>query len=259
VNGEPLRADRRLLLVGGVATVCVVALLATVAASVLGWSTDRQVTVDRGAFSRVEVTVGGAATVRGTAEPAVRADWSLSWSLRRPHVRRTLHGGTLRLWVTCPGSPGRRCTSDVVLSVPATAGVVVDASGRIDVRGIRGGVDVSSLGGPLEVADVSGPLRLWTRDGSANARDLSASTVVASDQNGSLRLDFAMPPTRVDVETRDGHATVALPDVPGGYALDIDQRDGSSVVDVPTNPRSARSVRIGTRDGEITVEPAPGG
>ncbi|WP_183091252.1 hypothetical protein [Streptomyces radicis] len=253
VADGPPAPDRRLLLLGSLASALVVLLLSTFIASHLTRTTETRSTTHPGAFDRVAVTVSGDATVRGTDAEAVEAEWSLSWSLFRPEVSARRDGDTLRLSLSCPGLPGQDCDASVALRVPATAAVDITAPGTIDVAGITGGVRASGQAGPIRLADVAGPLELRGRDGTITGDRLGGGPAEVRTRDGAIALRFAEPPDALAVDTRDGSVELALPEVAQGYAVETTGRGGEAEVSFPSSPDSGRSVRVGTRDGAVAV------
>lgn len=253
MNGARATRHRALLLSSTALTLSFVLLLSLFIASHLTRSSHRHHATYSGDFTRIEVTVNGAATVAGSARSSVRAEWDLSWSLSRPRVEARAEGGALRLSVSCPGMPGRGCSSSTVLSVPAHARVQVSADEGVRVRGVRGGLSARTRGGDVALDDVRGHVEARTREGRIEATGLSGRTVEAASRDGSVRLAFARPPRTVDVATRDGHASLALPRVAGGYAVRTGGGTAAARVTAPTNPGSARSVTVRSRDTQIRV------
>jgi hypothetical protein len=254
IDKKKRQQNRALVAVGTALTAFIVLFLSTFIASHLTRSSASRSVSYSGDFTRVDVSVSGTAIVAGSSDSSVRADWDLSWSLFRPHIKKTVDGQVLRLSVSCPSLPGRDCSSSVTLSVPANAAVSVSAAGGVQAQGVHGGLKAQTRDGRIDLTDLEGPVDLQTRGGTVKARKLTSAEVRAESRDGPMTFELSAPPRTVHISTRDGRTSLALPRVDGGYALRIGRHGGSEHVTIPSNPESSRAVTIRSHDADLRIE-----
>ncbi len=191
----------------------------------------------------------------GASTVDVERRWT--WSTKEPTIRTRQVGDRLVVSSDCTWSPGMPCSGRVRLTVPVDVAVLGGSSdGHLLISGLTGAVDVHQSDGAIELRDVTGPLRLSTSDGSVRATGLTSERVTADTSDGSVRLEFAEPPTSVRVSSSDGSVEVAVPGDGTAYAVAVTVSDGSRQVDVPTDPASSHRIVVHTSDGSVRVVPA---
>ena len=172
--------------------VAVSVVLVLVALRLVGWLFARYSaeTLDfRGPVHALDIALGtGEVTIRGSGRSDARVRRTVRHGLRRPRITELVDDGVLRL----------RVPSGVVqyeIDVPANAAVQVHGSSTTTTLiGVRGVVD------------------LRAHHGSVEGRALSAPTVHAVTDRGSIRLSFDDAPRVVDVETANGSVELVLPE-----------------------------------------------
>ncbi len=206
----------------------------------------RTLEVDTG-FESVEI-VGSADATKVTMSR------SYHWSLSRPTVRASRDGNVLRISSSCPFQVGIGCTGKVRLQVPEGIDVRADTSdGDLTLRALTGPVDASAADGDIEADALSGDLSLRVKDGSVDASGIRTRTVSARSADGDVRLSFAVVPTSVTGESKDGSITVLVPPGRTAYDVDVSVKDGSRTVEVPTDPDAGRHITLSAADGSLTV------
>jgi len=193
--------------------------------------------------------------VVGSADRAkVSLERTYHWSLGRPTVRVRQQGDVLTVFSSCPFQVGIGCTGKVRLRVPAGVDVRANTSdGGLTLRDLTGPVDASAADGDIDAVALSGELAFQVKDGSVDAAGIRTDTVSAQSADGGVRLSFAVPPTSVTGQSRDGSITVLVPRGKTAYDVDLSVTDGSRNVEVPTDPDSDRKITLEAADGSLTV------
>ncbi|MEV0403429.1 DUF4097 family beta strand repeat-containing protein [Actinoallomurus sp. NPDC050550] len=212
-----------------------------------------------GDSGRVTITTGGS---------GVRIHRTVRYQDGTPHPGQRLEDGTLTFTKDCS-----RCSIDYELTVPASVTVraradsgkldisgvaAVDAeadSGSVKVRSVKGAVRAHSDSGSVAVEDLWGTLDLAAESGSVRAIDLRSTTVRASSDSGSLRLEFAAAPTDVRATTDSGSLHVTVPGGPYNVQANTDSGD-RNVSSVPHDPSAPRRLYLRTDSGSLTAEHA---
>jgi hypothetical protein len=185
-------------------------------------------------------------------EITVRA--RISDGLRRTGHDERLVDGRLVLEGTCPIFLSTFCAVHYDVQVPRDLDVVAHLdSGRLEVVGVHGSVEAASDNGSVAVTDVVGDIAIHSDNGSLEGEGLDAETVTASSDNGSIDLGFAEAPTTVTAESDNGSVELRLPEVAGGYLVDMDTDNGSTDLGVATDPGSTRRITATSDNGAIRV------
>ncbi|MFG2091627.1 DUF4097 domain-containing protein [Spirillospora sp. NPDC048824] len=142
---------------------------------------------------------------------------------------------------------GRAATADLRSdngSITA-AGLTTD---RLTARSRDGRIRLS---GSVKAADLD------THNGSIEAVGLTADRVTAKTRDGGVRLGFVSAPTDVQANSENGSIQVALPGAQS-YAITASTFNGGERIDPAVNQDSGSShrIKLGARDGSITVTPA---
>ena len=226
--------------------------------TLLARATDhRTATFDQ--VSAVDLALGfESVTVVGGDSSTVSLDRSWSWSLQEPTVSEEVIGGRLLVRSVCHWNIGWGCTGHVRLTVPrGTPLTLRSGDGSMSVRGIDAAVDISTGDGKISARDIGGPLTTRSGDGSVDIRGLRAPTASVQTGDGSISIEFAVAPNSVAVRSGDGTLTVLVPRGTETYQLQLSTGDGRRDVSVPTDPSSARVLRLATGDGTLRVAYAP--
>jgi hypothetical protein len=173
---------------------------------------------------RVDVDVSvESVEVRAGPDGSTALDRTISWSLGRPTITQTQDGDRLVIRSSCPGlNLGRGCSGRVRLVVPAGT----------DVR-------VRSSAGDVLAVGLTGPLSLFSSAGSVRGTDLRTPVVDASSSADAVRLQLAVPPSRVRATSSAGAVAVLLPPGPQTYRVDASSSADTTDVTVRTDPTSA--------------------
>ena len=239
------------LATGGLLTLVLLAATSFGAANLLVRTTESDVRTLEGPVTRAVVDVDGRIDVVVGPDDRARVERSSTFGLRRPSVRRTLVDGLLTVQVTCGDLPGL-CSSDVTLTLPATAEVAVTGE-HVTVTGTTGPVEADADGGAVELTDLSGPIDVRTGGGAVVGRDLRSDVVRASVGAGAVDLEMTRPPSDVEASTGAGSVVVVLPPDGTAYRVDATAGAGSQDVRVATDPASPRRVRASTGAGSVEV------
>ncbi|MGP4048062.1 DUF4097 family beta strand repeat-containing protein [Streptomyces sp. 2A115] len=172
-----------------------------------------------------------------------------------PEVTWGMKGDTLKLRMNCSGVVAD-CSAKHRIEVPRGVAVTVkDGDGSVRARGFEEALSIRSGDGSLRVEDTSGPLTLRTGDGSVTATGVDSRQVDVNTGDGSVRLELAAVPDRVEARGQDGSLTIDLPD-DATYRVTAGTADGSVDVSVPRDERSRHVVSAHTQDGKVTVRTA---
>jgi hypothetical protein len=189
----------------------------------------------------------------------ITVDARISDGLRRTGHDERIEGNTLVLRGTCPIFLTTFCSVHYDVTVPRDVDVRADLdNGRLQVVGTTGSIDASSDNGSIALVDVEGDVEIDSDNGSLEADGLVARTVTAETDNGSIDLGFAEPPTFVDADSDNGSVEVRLPEVAGGYRVDMDTDNGSTDLGVATDPASDRHITATSDNGAVRVLSADG-
>lgn len=264
-------ARRRVLGIGVVLSLTVIAWGVLTMINLLGRTTETSTQTLRPGKPAISVsTSGGGITVTGGDVSEVEVTTRLTYGLGRPQVVAEAGPDGVDLHVSCPWY-SLTCGAAYDILVPRTYTVRASSSGggirvshvsavEVDTSGggvtasdIAGGVRAESSGGSVTLEDVSGPLDLHSSGGGITANGIRGGTAIAGSSGGAVRLRYATPPDRVDVDSSGGGVEVTLPPVAGAYRVDATSSDGEELVQVPTDPTSSRLIRARSSGGSVRV------
>lgn len=167
-----------------------------------------------------------------------------------------LEGDTLTLRVECDALISD-CGAHHQVKVPRGLELTVDAdNGKVTASGFGTPLKLYSDNGGVVVRDVTGPLELKSDNGSVRGERLSAASVVARSDNGSVKLDFSRVPDLVDTVSDNGSITIDLPAGTNRYAVSASADNGDVSVAVPRSDDSPHAVKAHSDNGEVTVRTA---
>lgn len=156
-------------------------------------------------------------------------------------------GGTYaHLWVRVPSRfviDGRDRTGDVWIRGVESV-VLVDDSGDLDIRDVRGDVAIEDESGDVVVRDVRG--RVSVEDDSGDVEILGAGSVDVVDRSGDVNVETV----EGDVSIDDGSGNINLEDI-GGHVLvndgsgDIVLREVDGIVSIRDGEGDIRVGRVG--------------
>ncbi len=238
------------------------------AIAALGWGTYNVISIlaheehtERSTFASAEVSSlaveneNGSVTITAAPGDTVTVVAEVSDGWKSTEVSTELVDGVLELRADCPVFVSPWCSVDYTVSIPADRPVTVDGSGSVRVRGMTASVDIDSDDGRIELDDIGGAIDVSNDDGRIVGRRLTAPTVDATNQNGSIELSFLDPPQSVAAHTSNGSIEVVVPDTEVLYRVEMDTSHGGTDNLVRTDPNSDRVIDLSTRNGSITVRP----
>ncbi|WP_328909975.1 DUF4097 domain-containing protein [Streptomyces sp. NBC_00234] len=173
-----------------------------------------------------------------------------------PEAVWEMKDGVLRLGVECEAMISD-CDAHHRVKVPRGVAVTVRGNnGQITASGFDRRLDLTSDNGGVVVRDSSGPLKLVSDNGAVVAERISASSVDAESDNGSVRLTFSSVPTLVETVSDNGEITIELPKGEDSYAVTAEADNGDVSVKVPRRDDSPHVVKARSDNGEVTVRSA---
>jgi hypothetical protein len=210
---------------------------------------DRLVIVGNGSTSSLHITAG---------QPGrIEVDRLVFHDIQRPPVTQRMDGDRLQLGIRCPNFVVVRCEARYDLKIPAAVNLQIDnLDGDIRVSGITGTMDLRSDSGGINLQGGSGSVRLHNNDGAIRATGLAATTVDASSDSGSIRIDLTVIPQRLTARSNDGAIRLQVPAGPTAYHVDASSRDGRVTVDVPRDDDSPRRISATTDSASVTISRA---
>ncbi|MET9656560.1 DUF4097 family beta strand repeat-containing protein [Streptomyces sp. NPDC006510] len=170
-----------------------------------------------------------------------------------PDPQWGMRDDTLTLRVKCKALISD-CASQHQVKVPRGVAVVVKGdNGKVVASGFRTPLELRADNGQVTVRDSTGPLKLDSDNGDIVAEGISARSVSARSDNGSVRLGFTAVPDLVDTVSDNGAITIDLPGGSVTYAVDAVAHNGSTSVDAPRSDGSSHVVKARSDNGEVTV------
>lgn len=167
-----------------------------------------------------------------------------------------MDGDTLTLRVKCEAMISD-CSSLHQVKVPRGVALDVDAdNGRVSASGFDTRLELGSDNGRVVVRDSSGALDLRSNNGAVVAERVSAKSVEARSDNGSVELAFTGVPDLVDTVSSNGRIVVELPKGERAYAVAAESDNGAVSVRVPRSDSSTHVVKARSSNGEVTVRSA---
>ncbi|MFD9792173.1 hypothetical protein ACFWXK_14620 [Streptomyces sp. NPDC059070] len=203
-------------------------------------------TSERHRVTAVEVDSGSAELSIGPGtEGKVRIQERLSWSLRKPRVRKEWDGDTLKLRPECDGRlavTSLGCSVQLDLTVPEGVALTVrGGSGTVRVSGLTGPLDIRGGSGSVRLYGVRGPLSASVGSGSLSAAALGSDRARVRTGSGRAELEFVSPPRSVDAGAGSGSVAVA---VPAGTRYRVEGETGSGAREIDENVIDAGSDRV---------------
>jgi hypothetical protein len=196
----------------------------------------------------------GSVTVLATEGDEVTVTAEVSDGLLETDLSQEVVDGVLRLRGGCPVMAQFWCDVDFTVRIPADRPVTVDSdNGTVEVRGIDGPLDLENDNGRIELDDVSGNMELSNDNGRITGTRLASSVVNADTNNGAVELSFSAAPTSVIASSNNGSVEVGVPEVEGGYRVEMSTDNGDTDSTVLQNPESNRSIVASTDNGDLTV------
>ncbi|MCZ4121349.1 DUF4097 family beta strand repeat-containing protein [Streptomyces sp. H39-S7] len=182
-----------------------------------------------GRVQRLQVDAGSASvTVRPGPAGQVRVTQKLTWSMKKPQVRKVWDGGVLKVQAVCSEwwSPaGLGCSVKLEFDVPPEIEIqIVGSSGSTDVHGTTGRLDLTSTSGSTTLTDVGGTIWARTGSGTIEGTGLSSRTANVGANSGSLDLAFRSAPEKVTGKVGSGSVRIG---VPPGSRYQVVGRSGS--------------------------------
>ncbi|QIP88727.1 DUF4097 domain-containing protein [Streptomyces sp. Tu 2975] len=173
-----------------------------------------------------------------------------------PDATWKMADGTLTLKVKCDAIASD-CVARHTVKVPRGTSVTVDDdNGSVTASGFDTALKLRSDNGSVKVTDSSGALELDSENGSVVAERVSGKSVVASSDNGSVRLELTGVPDRVESHSDNGRVEIRLPGAGAPYAVDAKSDNGDVDVAVPTDDNSTHVVKARSDNGEVVVRSA---
>jgi hypothetical protein len=205
----------------------------------------------------VAAGTGGSITVLGSTggDSGVIIDMALSRGLETPSHSETVQGDRLVIRSSCLPLVTAFCQVDYVIRVPEGVSLIAHSEGGdIAVSNIQGDLDLGSSGGSVEVRDVDAQqVRLHSDGGDISALGLSASSIDASSNGGSVLLSLSSPPTSVDATSDGGDIDIELPDTLDTYRVNVSSDGGGTSTLIRTDPTSNRLIRAEANGGDVVI------
>lgn len=258
---EPTLRARRWIIGGGL---CLLAASCAAAAWLVvlslpghhDFATSRSLPVGGATLLRINAD-SGAVQVHPGSDPRIHADVTGRYTNLRPVVSLTRNGDVTTLTAVCPSEDQLNCSADVFVAVPADLGIMVDAAdGPIAATDLTGPLTLDCTNGPITVTGPSGPLTVDAANGDVLISGAHSPVLTVHTDNGNVRAYFTGTPQSADVTSINGGVIVAVPRS-SGYAIDATSQHSAVRVN-PTleNPRSKRTIAVGTSNGPVTVNPS---
>ena len=198
---------------------------------------------------------GGSIEVVGADVDDVRIEARVSDGLVPTRFTQDVVGDRLQVRVRCRlPIENYWCRADLRIVIPRDLEVEVRSrEDSIALRGLSGRVDAESGDGSVEAEALSGATRLHSSNGSVRASRLRTESLQADSGNGSVRVEFARPPSSAIARSTNGSVDVAVPRGDEAYAVDVDSANGSTRNLVRSDPESDRRIVATTSNGRVTV------
>lgn len=199
----------------------------------------------RNADGKVEVVGGQVDEITVTAK--------VSHGLRPTRYRVEVDAGVLVVRSSCPFL-STWCGVDQRITVPADLPIQASSdNGRIMLEDLTGPVTASADNGSLELTRLSGDLNVSSDNGKVDGSGLGSQMVVASSDNGLVRLEFSEPPRNVTAGSSNGQVDIVIPDTPVAYRVVAESSNGDTDVGVRTDPSSERTIVATSSNGRVKV------
>ncbi|MEU9097138.1 hypothetical protein [Streptomyces sp. NPDC048361] len=210
------------------------------------------------AVSAVDVEAGSA-EITVTTGPAghVTLGGTLNWLLKKPTIKRTWDGDTLKVHAQCNGFVDQflqNCQIDLHLTVPPGVALTVhNGSGHIRVRDLTGPVDLTNGSGGMTLRALTGTLRATVGSGTIEATQLATPEAHLKAGSGTVRAEFTAPPRRADASAGSGSVDLTVPDG-SHYRILGTPGSGARIIDAGlADPTSDRTLDVSSGSGSVTV------
>jgi hypothetical protein len=196
----------------------------------------------------------GDLTIAGTAAGPHRLVQAVHTGLTSPDIAISITDHTLVYRVDGCRWFDSRCGVDLTVSVDPRLPVVASSTGgNIRVSDVKGGLTLSSSGGDVTVRDSAGNMHIESSAGDVRALRISAAELVAHSSAGDVRIELTTAPQNISADSSAGDVEVILPRSNVAYRVEADSSAGTTNVQVQTDPRSTRVVRVSSSAGDVTV------
>ena len=255
-SGPPAPPHRR-----GAGWVVLGSVLAVVLVGWGAWSTlsllGRQVRTERTVIDEpvdvLEIHAAGPIRVVASTSERVTITERVERSIVQPRRSQETIDGRLVLRSSCTGI-SNFCSVGYTVSVPTDTRLVLRSdSDSIRVEQIDGLIDASSSGGAVTVIGGSGDLRLRSWAGGVTVAESRSADVQATSTAGSVALELAAAPNRVDASSSAGRVSIVVPRSEVAYAVDASSSASGTEIAVRTDPASSRTIRASSSAGSVTV------
>jgi Putative adhesin len=185
--------------------------------------------------------------------------WFSGWSVlgASPKAHWSMKGDRLSLDIDCGPAVAQDCAARHRVLVPRGVAVTVDGGdGKVTASGFATPLELDADNGSVVIHDVSGALTLSSDNGSVRGTGLRSPRVSASTNNGTVRLDFAAVPDRVETHCDNGATTLRVPGT-GRYDLDVHSDNGSRHLELPDHDSSPHVIKASSNNGSIHIAPTP--
>jgi hypothetical protein len=179
----------------------------------------------------------------------------VEWTSRnnRPILHHELQQDTLILSSACD-PVARGCVLRHVITLPRAVELhmLIDNS-EVSVTGAVGPITGEITNGSIDLAATGEALDLMVANTGIAGASLRSSDIQITSTGGAVSIDFASPPTNVDISAHD---TVVLSIPPAAYDLDLTSDfgtvQGNLVEDVDG---ASRRITVRTRVGFVNISP----
>ncbi|MFD4540068.1 DUF4097 family beta strand repeat-containing protein [Streptomyces bauhiniae] len=211
----------------------------------------RSLRADAADSTRLKVEAGRAGvTLSPGTDSLVHVYASGDYEQAAPKVAVASSGGT----VTVKSSCQEGCALRLRITVPANlAADVTSSSGEISTSGLGGPLSLRSDSGQIIVSGSAGPLVLRGGSGTVAVTDSRSRHVTVTGGQGSVRAEFAAPPTSVEVSTGDGSVDLEMPQ-DADYSVEAHSGGPTAPrISLPVERSSRHAVTVRTGNGAIQI------
>ena len=165
-----------------------------------------------------------------------------------------IRSGELRVDTSCDVWFATHCRVDQRVAMPAS--LPLDVRGRhghVRIEGASAPLRVDGRFGDLVVEGAAGPVSIDHGFGRVTAAGLGGAEVDVTLRFGESRLEFAVTPSDVRVDSRFGSTTIEVPDDGTVYRITGTTSFGDRSIQVRTDPDSSNVIHVDSTFGEVTV------
>lgn len=253
------RTDRRIALIAGTILAAVFTLCS--ATQVASWTIG---SVKRSSHKVIEGPVGtltvdarsGDIVLVPSDSDSVVIDSEASGTLHTPELEVRPEGARVRVAGGCPQFTFGKCSSEIVVRVPARTAVKVAAgSGDISADGLDGNVTLHSASGDVVGNDLDGAsVELTSNSGDIVAAGVRAASIVTRTGSGDVTVHALRVPASLEARSDSGDIAVLVPPGDELYRVDAETKSGDRSVGVATTSRATNSVTARTNSGDVVVD-----